>query len=767
MGNSKFTDSVPSWTKRLAFAAVIATVAITAWLIYPREQRDKLAFKGRVIFVNPHAAKKGDGSSWQSPLHDLQTAIDIARPGDQLWLTEGIYKADKNGFRLKQGIQLLGGFAGNETSVEQRSVTENRTILTTADSSTKTLVGAANAIVDGVSVAGEVEPRGAVIINAAAGIVGTITIKYEGITTAPAISAYTNTAAEVTSVTTTADAGGSLDNTHFRIYDQRGAVNVWIDVDGDMVGTPTISAGERLLMVTTIESNDDAATVASKVAAAINADSSFTATSSSNVVTITANQKGDLTDASDVDTGFTVAVTTQGAAVAHTVTFSGGEATISIDDSVGTDVTLVAPWTSGSYNFGSWRYENGERITPFNKLNLTVTGNLTVVAAYGQVIYVDGTSGDDSNSGVGGWANAVKTLQRGLDIAAARNNRNDEIWVRAGTYVPTQATSSTDSSSKTFKLSENQALYGGFAGTETSREQRIFTTVDGRKQMLNSTVLDGQGACYHVVTTADNTIIDGFVITGGNAGGSVYPDNRGGGMLCMAGTPVIRNCMFTDNTAAAYGGAVYIFVASPHFEECLFGTSSGLVNGNTATRNTAGSKGGAIYCDKRSVPSFKYCSFIGNSAGSGAAGAYWDTELKMLVTNGDPGFGSAVYNFGGAPSFESCFFRANNPVPYGDGGAVYNDGTNTTGVAPSFNNCEFFDNRVTPRIIYRGMTTDSDGITHGGDIYVAPTYGSISYGLGGAVYNNNSSPSFTNCSFGGNTYGANTSLRHGGAIYNT
>ena len=88
----------------------------------------------------------------------------------------------------------------------------------------------------------------------------------------------------------------------------------------------------------------------------------------------------------------------------------------------------------------------------------------------GNILYVkEGGTGDCSS-----WENACD-LQDALGDAETGN----EIWVAEGTYYPTDSTDRTVS----FKLKNGVALYGGFAGTETARDQRDW--------VVNPTILSG------------------------------------------------------------------------------------------------------------------------------------------------------------------------------------------------------------------------------------------------------------------------------------
>ena len=96
--------------------------------------------------------------------------------------------------------------------------------------------------------------------------------------------------------------------------------------------------------------------------------------------------------------------------------------------------------------------------------------SLTVVLApapaYAQsgTIYYVRPTGNDSNSGLA-WNTAFATLQQALATATT----GAQIWVAAGTYYPDEGPSQTnDDRASTFSLKDGVAVYGGFAGTETS-----------------------------------------------------------------------------------------------------------------------------------------------------------------------------------------------------------------------------------------------------------------------------------------------------------
>lgn len=82
----------------------------------------------RVIYVTPDGT--GDGSSWENATSDIQAAInDAGRYRGELWLKAGTYKPTTAGYYLRSNVELVGGFAGTESSRSEADPSVNRTII--------------------------------------------------------------------------------------------------------------------------------------------------------------------------------------------------------------------------------------------------------------------------------------------------------------------------------------------------------------------------------------------------------------------------------------------------------------------------------------------------------------------------------------------------------------------------------------------------------------------------------------------------------------
>lgn len=87
---------------------------------------------GDVCRVTPAGAAGGDGSSWAQAM-SLPAAL-AAAPCLELWLMAGVYTPSDSGdrdahFRVRGGVSLYGGFAGDESARDQRDPTQQRSVL--------------------------------------------------------------------------------------------------------------------------------------------------------------------------------------------------------------------------------------------------------------------------------------------------------------------------------------------------------------------------------------------------------------------------------------------------------------------------------------------------------------------------------------------------------------------------------------------------------------------------------------------------------------
>jgi hypothetical protein len=173
------------------------------------------------------------------------------------------------------------------------------------------------------------------------------------------------------------------------------------------------------------------------------------------------------------------------------------------------------------------------------------------------IIYV---SANAKSSGDGqSWQSAYNSLQKALEQAEP----NAEIWVATGIYRPDKKTGGKSKRNMSFQLKNNVPILGGFEGNEAKSVQRNW--------LNNKTVLSGDlkgndkpggemgDNCFHVLTgngTDSTAILDGFIISGGNANKKKWPDDGGGGMNNHDGSPTVRNCIFENNYCFADGGGM-------------------------------------------------------------------------------------------------------------------------------------------------------------------------------------------------------------------
>ncbi len=360
--------------------------------------------------------------------------------------------------------------------------------------------------------------------------------------------------------------------------------------------------------------------------------------------------------------------------------------------------------------------------------------------------YVDVSATGASNGT--SWADAYTSLQDALADPGITGGPFTSIWVAAGAYFPDDGGGITPGDrTATFQLLNGVAIYGGFAGGETLLAQRdpvvnvtslsgdiggddtlIACTTDSPDCDAHGGLCADDGFCiifsnngensYHVTTgsgTDATAILDGIIITAGNANDVAPPHNQGGGMYNNGGNPAITNCTFRRNNTDLWGGGVWNDTSNSALTSCLF-------------EYNMADEGGGIN-NARSTVSIIDCNFHQNAARNGGG-----------IANGD----------GSVPTVTRCDF--DNNVASGSGGGLFSN----TSSSPQLVGCRFFGNAA---FTGGGMYSDAGPAV---SIINCTYFGNTAVGDGGAMYMQNSNPMVVNTSFHGNS----AQLGDGGGMAN-
>ncbi len=215
------------------------------------------------------------------------------------------------------------------------------------------------------------------------------------------------------------------------------------------------------------------------------------------------------------------------------------------------------------------------------------------------------------------------TIQAGVDSAEV----GDVVLVAAGHYTWTNQGTGSD-----YGLI---LLWRDRSGFELRSESGPEATI------LDS---EGQGRVINLMAYNDVTI-DGFKITGGVA--PELGNFTGGGLGGHLSSPVIRNCIFSGNSALYGGGVWFGGVSGVRFENCRFVSNTArngggvfLINSSATMtfvgcvfeNNVASSKGGGIFCYNVSI-SLEGCGILGNTAGVEGGGVQCENIFPSTIRN--------------------------------------------------------------------------------------------------------------------------------------
>lgn len=341
--------------------------------------------------------------------------------------------------------------------------------------------------------------------------------------------------------------------------------------------------------------------------------------------------------------------------------------------------------------------------TSLSLLSLLVWLSTSTAQAGIRYVKTDGT-GDGTS-----WSNASGNLQAMLSAAAV----GDEIWVAAGTYVPTATRSGNGFSLPGTTIT----LYGGFPADATDA-----TYLTDRDPDANPTILSGDingddtvdvstgrplptnmaENAWHVLDISSldlgDVVVDGFIIKGGNAANDPLQDTYapcGGGIRALGtggyrafGRLIVRHCEIRGNRAGSgmyfggSGGGVYTNAVDLLMVRCTVANNvagngldgdSGINDGDWGMVGTAGGHGGGVAAMSCDSATFDRVSFKGNAAGNGGNGG---NGSSSLTGSGGGGGNGSDGGTGGAVSLQSiyqatilnCGFFGNQAGNGGNGG---------------------------------------------------------------------------------------------------
>ena len=229
------------------------------------------------------------------------------------------------------------------------------------------------------------------------------------------------------------------------------------------------------------------------------------------------------------------------------------------------------------------------------------------VFAVENVLYVSSDGTGDGSS----WANA-SSFTAAAEVARVQEVK-PQIWVKAGTYVFSEAVNFDD-----------LFIYGGFVGNETALNDRNWAT--------NLTIFDGNDATSILRNTVGAArlpdgnatvipcLLDGIIVQNGLS----PTDANGGGMIINNGA-VIRNCIFRNNATqeGKHGAAIHCNTNAIVIENSLF------------INNTSVGNGGAIQIGGSTSVIVRSCTFVNNKAANpgGAFGVGTATSHLTLINS--------------------------------------------------------------------------------------------------------------------------------------
>ena len=676
------------------------------------------AAQSKIYYVSSRATDTGDGSSWANAT-TLTKALDKAVAGDQIWVQgfetltgDNLYVAPKEGFAVKSGVQLYGGFAGTESRLSQRVTLgkpyqlKYRSVLS-GDIQKNDTVGSVDLIFPANGTRSD-NATHVLSVNLdptqASGNNNTYPTVINGFSIGNGQAAGTGDAGKGGGIYVYGDnskggvfriercflisnyatQGGAVyvDASVKSVNGETSLINqsvVFNNAAGDRAAVENQAggiylAGEVTVVNTSIFNNGNGGVRLSPESKVVNVT---IARNTGAGVDMTAGGSGDAHVYNSIiwgntqlylqnDPGFRNSAYHEVVSRDPATPDENGNIYVAKENrgdkfgpmfdapSVKTSYDRDFNWRESAYPLWSWNVLEGsvmidkghndyydQNVYGSEDMagNPRISGDRISVGAYEyqylpatRIRYVKPTAtgtGDGSS-----WDNASGDLQKMIDELADNNvsQQAGEVWVAAGTYKPQSQLISGMNYSASFRMRDGISVYGGFAGNETSKQERAkgtmpwdFTNVtvleaayyESKLAWTNSKWTVGSDS-RHVVWFAPMsgesdftriTTLDGVTVQGGYAQGNTGQDDfltdRGAGVYMDGANAYLSNCIVRENYATGNGGGVYL--------------KNGRVQTSLIYNNNADADGGAVYVENRGLV---HRSMLTNNSALNGAGVY-------------------------------------------------------------------------------------------------------------------------------------------------
>ncbi|MFN8595645.1 MAG: choice-of-anchor Q domain-containing protein [Anaerolineae bacterium] len=315
-------------------------------------------------------------------------------------------------------------------------------------------------------------------------------------------------------------------------------------------------------------------------------------------------------------------------------------------------------------------------------------------------------SGSDV-TGTGSEANPFATIQHGIEMAS----NGDTVLVHPGIYR------------------ENV----NFNGKNITVGSLFVITAD--KDYIQQTVIDGRHIDHVIALVSGETAaatLSGFTVINGFAHAANWPDNSGGGIVCVNSAPTLTYLKVVSNESVAEGGGLY-------FAHC-----AAVVHDVAVTHNQSGGGGGIRY--SYGSVSLENAVIAHNLSQGGGAGIQFyhaeGTVKNALISDNSGG------DKGGGLHFDGCSPTFQNVTIVGNWTAGHGGGLNVSYMSqPALVNSIVWGNA--PEQIYydtdwpgEAITIDYSDVQGGAAGIITNGHGPVYWGSG----NLDASPRFVNAS---------------------